>query len=159
MINPLTYTGVYYIMYCIVQNFRGGNFGKFGKTSAIRQYSTQPNSRLTKVANLSYCKFANIFLAKLIKRSIRQSFTPPKFCAIRYIFYSIRYTHIYTRTHTHNLPLVACFCLLVSLSLAGVMGSLTVDSPYVYVCVYVHVDSSHSSTLYTLHENDINCKN
>ena len=37
------------------------------------------------VASVSYCKFANIFLTKLIKRSIRQSFTPPKFCAILYV--------------------------------------------------------------------------
>ena len=32
----------------------------------------------------SYCKFANVFLAKTLKRSIRQSFAPPTFCAIRY---------------------------------------------------------------------------
>ena len=45
----------------IAQNFGGGNFGEFGETSVIRQYFTQPNSRFTKVANVSYCKFANIF--------------------------------------------------------------------------------------------------
>ena len=43
------------------------NFGEFGKTNVIRQYFTQPNSRFTKVANVSYCKFANIFLAKTLK--------------------------------------------------------------------------------------------
>ena len=58
------------------------NFGEFGKINAIRQYFTQPNSKFTKVANVSYCKFANIFLAKTLKQLIRQSFTLPKFCAI-----------------------------------------------------------------------------
>ena len=37
------------------------------------------------VTNGSYCKFTNVFLAKTLKRSIRQSFTPPTFCAIRYV--------------------------------------------------------------------------
>ena len=63
----------------------GENFGKFGKTNIILQYFTQPNSRFTKVANVSYCKFTNIFLAKTLKRLIRQSFTPSKFWAIWYI--------------------------------------------------------------------------
>ena len=63
--------------------WRGENFGEFGETNAIRQYFTQPNSMFTKVANVSYCKFVNIFLTKTLKRSIRQSFIPPKFCAIR----------------------------------------------------------------------------
>ena len=40
----------------------------------IHQYFTHTNSRFTKV---SYFKFA-----KTLKRSIRQSLTPPKFCAI-----------------------------------------------------------------------------
>ena len=41
-------------------------------------------ARFTKVANVSYCKFANIFLAKTLKQLICQSFTPSEFCAIRY---------------------------------------------------------------------------
>ena len=61
------------------------NFGGFGETSVIRQNFTQPNSRFTKVSNVSYCKLTNIFLAKTLKRSICPSFTPPTFCAIRYI--------------------------------------------------------------------------
>ena len=65
-------------------NFGGENFGKFGETNVICQYFTQPNSRFTKVANVSYCKFANIFLAKTLKQSIHQSFTPPTFCIIQY---------------------------------------------------------------------------
>ena len=72
----------HFLKYCITQNFGGENFGE---TNVIRQYFTQPNSRLTKVANVSYCKFVNIFLTKTLKRSIRQSFTPPKFCAIQQI--------------------------------------------------------------------------
>ena len=35
------------------------------------------------VTNGSYCKFAKISLAKTLKQSIRQSFAPPTFCAIR----------------------------------------------------------------------------
>ena len=57
-----------------MQNFGGGNFGEFGKMIVIRQYFTQPNSRFTIVIN---GKFANVFRAKTLKRSIRhQSFTP-----------------------------------------------------------------------------------
>ena len=41
--------------------------------------ATQPNSRFTKIANIGCCKFANIFLIKTPKRSIRQSFIPPNF--------------------------------------------------------------------------------
>ena len=44
----------------IAQNFGGENFGEFGKTNVIHQYFTQPNSRFTKVANVSYRKFVNI---------------------------------------------------------------------------------------------------
>ena len=70
------------LLYRIVQNF---GEGKLGVTIVIRQYFTQPNSRFTIGTNGSYCKFANVFLAKTLKRSIRQSFTPPTFCAIRHI--------------------------------------------------------------------------
>ena len=47
--------------------------------NVTRQYFTQPNSRFTKVANISYCKFPNIFLAKTLKQLIRQSFTRQNF--------------------------------------------------------------------------------
>ena len=63
---------------------RGKNFGEFGKTNVIHQYFIQPVSRFTKVANVRYCKFANIFLAKTLKWSIRPKFCPSKFCAIWY---------------------------------------------------------------------------
>ena len=55
------------MQYRIAQNSGGGNFDEFGKTNAICQYFTLPNSRFTKVADVSYCKFANIFLAKTYK--------------------------------------------------------------------------------------------
>ena len=54
---------MYSCYYCIAQNFGGENFGK---TIVIRQYFTQPNSRFTIVTNGSYCKFANVFLAKTL---------------------------------------------------------------------------------------------
>ena len=72
------------MMYCIVQNFGGENFGELGKMIVISQYFAQPNSRFTIVTNGSYCKFANVFFTKTLKQSIRQSFTPPTFCTIRY---------------------------------------------------------------------------
>ena len=53
-----------------MQNSGEENFGEFGKKNVILQYFTQPNSVFTKVANVSYCKFANIFLTKNLKRSI-----------------------------------------------------------------------------------------
>ena len=68
-----------------MQNSGEENFGEFGKKNVILQYFTQPNSVFTKVANVSYCKFANTFLAKNLKRSIHQSFTTPEFCVIRYL--------------------------------------------------------------------------
>ena len=56
----------------------GENFGEFCKTNAIHQYFTQPNSRFTKVANVSYCKFANIFLDKTHKTIDSPKFYPTK---------------------------------------------------------------------------------
>ena len=50
--------------YHIAQILARENFGEFGKMNAIQQYFTQPNSRSTGVVNVSYFKFANIFLAK-----------------------------------------------------------------------------------------------
>ena len=40
---------------------------KFGKMNVIiiHQYFTEPNLRYAKVACVSYCKFANVFFAKL----------------------------------------------------------------------------------------------
>ena len=35
----------------------------FDELNVTHQYFTQPNSRFTKVANVSFCKFVNIFLA------------------------------------------------------------------------------------------------
>ena len=60
----------------------GENFGKFGEMNAICQYFIQPNSRSTKVANVSNCKFANIFLAKTHKTIDLPKFTSPKICII-----------------------------------------------------------------------------
>ena len=74
--------------------WREENFGEFGETIITRQYFTQPNSRFTVVTNGSYCKFANVFLAKTLKRSIPQSFTPPTFCEIRYISKNIQSQYI-----------------------------------------------------------------
>ena len=45
----------------------GEHFGEFGKTNVICQYFAQPNSRFTKVANVGYCKFANIFLTTTLR--------------------------------------------------------------------------------------------
>ena len=56
----------------------------FGETNVIRQYFTQPNYRSNELAIGKKIKFANIFLTKTLKRSIRQSFPLPPFCAIRY---------------------------------------------------------------------------
>ena len=59
----------------------GKNLGRF-KWNAIYQYFTQPNFRFTKVVNVNSPTFS---LTKTLKWLIRQSFTPWKFCAIRYI--------------------------------------------------------------------------
>ena len=61
----------------------GENFGEFGETNVIRQYFTQPNYRSNELAIGKKIKFDNFFLAKTQKRSIRQSFPPPPFYAIR----------------------------------------------------------------------------
>ena len=58
------YIYIYIYIHRIAQNFGGENFGEFGETNAICQYFTQPNSRFTKVPNVSCCIFANIFLIK-----------------------------------------------------------------------------------------------
>ena len=81
VMHPLMYhmRMVGFLRYRIAQNFGGENFGEFGETIVIRQYFTQPNSRFTIVTK---GKFANVFLAKTLKRSICQSFTPPTFCTI-----------------------------------------------------------------------------
>ena len=57
--------------YCIAQIkfWRGKTLANLAKMNVIHQYFMQPNSRFTKVANVSYCKFTNIFLAKTLKRS------------------------------------------------------------------------------------------
>ena len=47
-------------------------------TTAEREYFTQPNSRFTKRANVSYCKFANIFLTKTHKMIDSPKFYPTK---------------------------------------------------------------------------------
>ena len=54
----------------------GENFGEFGEMHIIRQYFTQPNSRLLKVATVSYCKFANIFLTKSSETIDLPKFSP-----------------------------------------------------------------------------------
>ena len=64
----------------------GENFDEFGKTIVIRKYFTQRNSRFTIATNGSYCKFANVFLAKNLELSIRQNFTLPMFCAIYTVY-------------------------------------------------------------------------
>ena len=63
----------------IVLNFGRQKLGEFGEINVICQYFTQP---FTKVPNVSYCKFTNIFLTKTLKG---HQFTKPKFCAIHYI--------------------------------------------------------------------------
>ena len=65
------------ISYHTAQNFGRENFGEFGETNAIQQYFTQPNSRFTK-ANVSYCKFINILLAKTHKTIDLPKFYPAK---------------------------------------------------------------------------------
>ena len=67
------------------------NFGKFGEMNVIHQYFTPAKFLITKVAIMltNYCKFANIFLAKTLKRLIHESFTLPKFCTIWYAPYLI----------------------------------------------------------------------
>ena len=59
------------------------NFGKFGEMNHSPIFY-QPNSRFTKVADVSYCKFVNIFLAKILKQPIHQNFISPKFYVIWY---------------------------------------------------------------------------
>ena len=66
-------------LYCKI--LVGGNFGEFGEPNTIYQYFTQPNSRFTKVANVSYCKFANIFP--------RQTLIHQKFYATKILHYTI----------------------------------------------------------------------
>ena len=58
------------VTYCIAQNFGRGKLNKFGEMNVICQYFAQPNSRFTKVANVSYCKFANAFLTKTLKNCV-----------------------------------------------------------------------------------------
>ena len=62
----------------------GENFGEFGETNVIHQYFTHPNYRSNELAISKKIKFTNIFFAKTLKQSIRQSFPQPLFCAIRY---------------------------------------------------------------------------
>ena len=50
----------------VAQNFGRENSGRFGKMIIICQYFTQPNSRCSIVTNGSYCKFTNVFLAKIL---------------------------------------------------------------------------------------------
>ena len=66
------------------------SFG-IGKMNVICQYVT---NQITKVANGSYSKFANIFLAKTLKRLIHQGFIPPKVCAIVYTCSHIGYINV-----------------------------------------------------------------
>ena len=82
-------------------------FGEFGETIVIRQYFTQSNSTFTIVSNGSYCKFINVFLAKTLKWSIRLSFTPPKFCAIRVFLLERNNTRKCLRIHQYprNTPI------------------------------------------------------
>ena len=53
--NPLHYQFSVW-MYRIAKNF-----GELGEPNSIHQYFTQPNSRVTTVANVCYCKFAKNF--------------------------------------------------------------------------------------------------
>ena len=63
------------------RNFLAGeNFGKKCHSPIF----SQPNSKFTSVAKCQMYKFANIFLAKTVKKSNRNSFTLPEFCAIQY---------------------------------------------------------------------------
>ena len=62
----------------------GENFGEFGKTNIIRQYFTLPNSRFIKVAKVSYCKFANIFLAITL-----ETIGSPKFYPVKTLRYTV----------------------------------------------------------------------
>ena len=50
------------------------------------------------------------------------------------------HTHTHARTHRHT-PLVACFCLLVSFELLGVVESLTVASACVCTPISTTVNS------------------
>ena len=75
-----------YWLYRIAQNFGGENFGEFGETNIIHQYFTQLNSRFTKVANVSCCKSANIFLAKTDKMIDSPKFYPTKI--VHYTLYN-----------------------------------------------------------------------
>ena len=70
-----------YTVYYIVQNF---GRGKLGKWNAIRQYLIQPNSRFTKVTNVSYCKFNNIF-----PHQNSELIEPPKFYAPKIFRYTV----------------------------------------------------------------------
>ena len=62
----------------------GENFGGFGERNAIRQCFTQPNSRFTTVANVSYCKIANI-----LPRQNPETIDPPKFYPAKILHYAV----------------------------------------------------------------------
>ena len=71
-------------IYRIAQNSGRGKLWRIWRNNCHSPiFFTQPNSRFTIITNGSYCKFVNVFLAKTLKQSIRQSFTLSKFCAIR----------------------------------------------------------------------------
>ena len=70
--------------YRIAEIFGGENFGRCGKRNAIRQYFTQPNSRFTTVANVSYCNFANTF-----PRQNPEMIDQPKFYPAKILHYTV----------------------------------------------------------------------
>ena len=73
-------------MYRIVQNCGGGELWRIWRTAHHSPiFFTQPNSRLLKVATVSYCKFVNIFLTKSSETIDSPKFSPATI--LRYTVY------------------------------------------------------------------------
>ena len=61
-----------------VKFLQGETLANLAKRMPFANILPKPNSRFTKVANVSYCKFANIFLAKTHKMINSLKFCPTK---------------------------------------------------------------------------------
>ena len=78
---------------------------EFGKKNVIGQHFTQPNSIFTKVANVSYCKFINIFLTKTLKQLIDlPKFYPTRILCYTYVHYYLKYCCQFVRNIHTNSP-------------------------------------------------------
>ena len=78
---------LYVSIYCIAQNFGGGKLWQIWHNNRHLPifYATKFQIHYSNY----YCKFANIFLAKTLKRSIHQIFILPKFYLAKVLCYMV----------------------------------------------------------------------